>query len=151
MTSIRGVCSMVVFFNPQLLSIVLIFFALRFFCIQSASQKQEQHCEQPYPMCCCSCEEWGVLGKGWTPQKTPFHPRELCWLRNMRTVVLWWVHKLMQRQITLPSRLPKLKTETGSTSSTRICSRFKQMHNGRCTLEFRSGRQERSTAQSHRL
>lgn len=73
------------------------------------------------------------------------------WVRHTCTAVLWQVHKLVQRQIPVPSQLPELKPQTGSTSRTRICSRFKQMQDGRCTMEFRSGRRERSTAQSHGL
>lgn len=51
----------------------------------------------------------------------------------------------------LTQSYPQIKTKAGSTSSTRICSRFIQMHNGRCTMELRSVRQARSTVPPHRL
>lgn len=55
------------------------------------------------------------------------------WVRGMCTALLWQVHKSVQRQIPAPSQLPELKPETGSTSRTRICSRFNaawQVYNG---------------------
>lgn len=153
MTSTEGICSMVFFlihnFSLNVVLILCVQTFLRMECQLKAGAASQAAVFEAV-VCCCTCEEWAVLGKGCALWRA-LHPGELCWLRSTCTVVQWQVHKLMQRQITLPSQLPKLKTETGSTSSTSICSRFKQMHNGRCTMEFRSGRQERSTARSHRL
>lgn len=102
----------------------------------------------------CSLHPWDVppsLGCPSIPGMC-LHLRHISSLsqRHMHRV-LWQIHKSVQRQIPVPSQLPEFKPGTGSTSRTTICSRFKQMQHGRCTKEFRSGRGERSRAQSHGL
>lgn len=124
-----------IIFYPQLRG----FYALRLSWAGSASWETGQpHWNQK--------EERGALGKGcslgWA-----LNPWSSLSQRHVHSSAVE-LHKLVQKQMPVPSQLPELKPETGSTSRTRICSRFKQMQHGRCTMEFRSGRGERD--QQHR-